>query len=129
MMGFAEGVLTVSLKTVHSFQWLRYSITYFFTWLWTAILYTVKHKGTKLESIQEDTKHLQKVPLHLAVIVQEEELSYDDLACVVVWAFAVGIHYVSLYDPHGNLPLIIQGSSQILLWGHNILEGIFRGRI
>ena len=100
-MALAEGMLNITLKTVHSFQWLRISIKYLFIWLWAGILYTVKHKGTKLECIQRDTRHLTKVPMHLALIVQEDKLSYDDLARIVVWAFAVGVYNISLYDPSG----------------------------
>ena len=65
-------------------------------------MYTVKHTGYKLECIQEDTKELNKRPQHLALIVHEEKLSHTDLAKVVSWAFAAGIHNVSIYSSQGE---------------------------
>ena len=104
-MGFSENVLSFSLRTVHWFLWLRESISFMVLWLWTSILYAVKHKGDKLECIQADAKQLKKIPMHLAVVVQEDELSHTDLAKVVAWSFSAGVHNVSLYDPKGESKL------------------------
>ena len=62
----------------------------------------VKHKGTKLSCIVEDAKRLDKVPLHLALIVGEETLYVADIASAVCWAVAAGTQVVSLYDTKGE---------------------------
>ncbi|CAN9507570.1 unnamed protein product [Ophioblennius macclurei] len=48
-----------------------------------------------------DGQALDKLPLHIGLLVAEEEHSYTDLANLVVWCMAVGISYVSVYDNHG----------------------------
>jgi dehydrodolichyl diphosphate syntase complex subunit NUS1 len=48
-------------------------------------------------------KELKKLPLHMALVVNEAHVSHVDLARLVNWCFAVGTHCVSLYDPRGVL--------------------------
>ncbi|XP_028295273.1 dehydrodolichyl diphosphate synthase complex subunit nus1 [Gouania willdenowi] len=50
-----------------------------------------------------DTRSLEKLPVHIGLLVAEEEPSYTDIAKLVVWCMAVGISYVSVYDHHGFL--------------------------
>lgn len=48
-----------------------------------------------------DGRSLEKLPVHIGLLMAEEELSYTDTANLVVWCMAVGISYVSVYDQHG----------------------------
>ncbi|KAM4522617.1 dehydrodolichyl diphosphate synthase complex subunit nus1 [Odontesthes bonariensis] len=48
-----------------------------------------------------DGKSLEKLPVHVGLMVTEEEPSYTDIANLVVWCMAVGVSYVSVYDNHG----------------------------
>nr|XP_046229423.1 dehydrodolichyl diphosphate synthase complex subunit nus1 [Scatophagus argus] len=48
-----------------------------------------------------DGRSLEKLPVHVGLLVAEEEPSYTDIANLVVWCMAVGISYVSIYDNHG----------------------------
>ncbi|XP_054618445.1 dehydrodolichyl diphosphate synthase complex subunit nus1 isoform X1 [Dunckerocampus dactyliophorus] len=48
-----------------------------------------------------DGKALDKLPVHIGLLVAEEEHSYTDIGNMVVWCMAVGISYVSIYDNHG----------------------------
>ncbi|XP_075993409.1 dehydrodolichyl diphosphate synthase complex subunit nus1 [Genypterus blacodes] len=48
-----------------------------------------------------DGPFLEKLPVHISLLVTEEELSYADTARLVVWCMNVGIAYVSVYDSHG----------------------------
>ncbi|KAM3842706.1 dehydrodolichyl diphosphate synthase complex subunit nus1 [Diretmus argenteus] len=48
-----------------------------------------------------DGQNLDKLPVHIGLLVAEEEPSYTDIANLVVWCMAVGISYVSVYDNHG----------------------------
>ncbi|KAG7220753.1 hypothetical protein INR49_031996 [Caranx melampygus] len=48
-----------------------------------------------------DGQSMEKLPVHIGLLVAEEEPSYTDIANLVVWCMAVGISYVSVYDNHG----------------------------
>ncbi|KAM9240405.1 dehydrodolichyl diphosphate synthase complex subunit NUS1 [Leptosomus discolor] len=50
---------------------------------------------------RSDGRTLQKLPVHMGLVVTEEEPSYADMASLVVWCMAVGISYVSVYDHNG----------------------------
>ena len=97
----AETLRLGTLKSVHALVWLRVALVAVCTWVWNTVLYVATHKGSKLECIHRDVKDLKKLPVHLAVVVNEKRVSYGDLARLVNWSFAVGIHHVSLYDPRG----------------------------
>ena len=99
----AQTLHRYTLSSLHALRWLRHSVVAVCLWIWSTALYLAKHKGTKLEHIQRDIKQLKKLPVHLALLVNEREVSCSDLARLVNWCFCVGIHYVSLYDPRGRL--------------------------
>ena len=103
-----NGLLGATLGVLHSLLWLRESVSWAVIRLWVSIVHSIKHKGTKLECIESDVKTFQKRPYHLAVIVQEKEISCDNLAQVTAWAFASGVRIVSLYDPIGELITILK---------------------
>ncbi|XP_017684559.1 PREDICTED: dehydrodolichyl diphosphate synthase complex subunit NUS1 [Lepidothrix coronata] len=48
-----------------------------------------------------DGRALGKLPVHVGLVVTEDEPSYADMASLVVWCMAVGISYVSVYDHNG----------------------------
>ncbi|KAJ8396227.1 hypothetical protein AAFF_G00020940 [Aldrovandia affinis] len=48
-----------------------------------------------------DGKSLEKLPMHVGLLIAEDELHYTDIANLVVWCMAVGISYVSVYDNQG----------------------------
>ncbi|MGH0157809.1 UNVERIFIED_CONTAM: hypothetical protein FKN15_034408 [Acipenser sinensis] len=50
---------------------------------------------------KSDGKSLEKLPLHIGLLIAEEEPRYTDIANLVVWCMAVGISYVSVYDHQG----------------------------
>lgn len=58
-----------------------------------------------------DGKSLEKLPVHIGLLVAEEEPSYTDIANLVVWCMAVGISYVSVYD---NLGIFRKNNSRLL---------------
>lgn len=43
-----------------------------------------------------------KLPVHIGLLVAEEEPSYTDVATLVVWCMTAGISHVSVYDNHGE---------------------------
>ena len=56
--------------------------------------------GTKIEA---DAKTLRKLPLHVGLLVVENEFSLQDLANIIIWSVTMGISYISLYDMNGKL--------------------------
>ncbi|KAF7208932.1 dehydrodolichyl diphosphate synthase complex subunit nus1 [Nothobranchius furzeri] len=57
--------------------------------------------GTNPSRPLADGKALEKLPVHVGLMVAEEELSYTDIASLVVWCMAIGVSYVSVYDNNG----------------------------
>jgi len=51
----------------------------------------------------EQVKNLSKLPKHIVFIVLEDQISYTDLASVVIWCIAAEINVISLFDMHGKL--------------------------
>lgn len=51
---------------------------------------------------RKDRAKLYKLPVHLALLIAEEQHSYTDVASLVVWCMALGISCVSVYDQQGN---------------------------
>ena len=64
---------------------------------------SLQYKKRTLNSIREDSKRLVKCPSHLGFVVVEENISYCDLAKVLVWSAAMGITCVTIYDKLGRL--------------------------
>ncbi|XP_063773286.1 dehydrodolichyl diphosphate synthase complex subunit NUS1 isoform X2 [Pseudophryne corroboree] len=50
---------------------------------------------------RRDRAKLNKLPVHLGLLIGEEQESYTDVASLVVWCMALGISYVSVYDQQG----------------------------
>lgn len=59
-----------------------------------------------------DGQSLEKLPVHIGLLVTEDEPSYTDTARLVVWCMAVGISYVSVYDDHGKHGNLIRPTGQ-----------------
>ncbi|KAH3736428.1 dehydrodolichyl diphosphate synthase complex subunit nus1-like [Dreissena polymorpha] len=58
-------------------------------------------KKTDIASVQSDARKLKKLPLHLGLLVLEDEFSYADIARLILWSSAMGISFVSVYDVNG----------------------------
>ncbi|XP_008396797.1 dehydrodolichyl diphosphate synthase complex subunit nus1 [Poecilia reticulata] len=83
-----------------------------------------KGAGSRRSRWISDGISLEKLPVHIGLVVAEEELSYTDIANIVVWCMAVGVSYVSVYDHHG----IFQKNNsslqeEIVRQQHNLLGG------
>ena len=51
----------------------------------------------------EGVKNISKLPKHIAFLVLENDILYDDVAKLVIWSLLVGINVISLYDVHGKM--------------------------
>ncbi|XP_078504609.1 dehydrodolichyl diphosphate synthase complex subunit NUS1 [Lissotriton helveticus] len=60
-----------------------------------------RRRGPKALRFENGHKLPEKLPLHVGLLVAEEEQSFPDMASLVLWCVAVGISYVSVYDNQG----------------------------
>lgn len=49
-----------------------------------------------------DARKLKKLPLHMGMIILEDEISYTDIANFIIWSAAMGISIISVYDRNGK---------------------------
>ena len=59
----------------------------------------LKHNLTKLRA---DSKSLKRLPIHVGIVIVEDEISFADLANLLLWCMAMGISYISIYDVAGK---------------------------
>lgn len=52
-------------------------------------------------NIKNDSLNLKKLPRHISFMVLESDVSFVDLAQLIVWSMAMGIPYISVYDKEG----------------------------
>lgn len=52
--------------------------------------------------IEYDARSLQKLPHHLGFLVMENEVSFTDIANLIVWSITLGISYISVFDVNGE---------------------------
>ncbi|XP_041354980.1 dehydrodolichyl diphosphate synthase complex subunit nus1-like [Gigantopelta aegis] len=60
-------------------------------------------KKAPLGRIRSDARNLKKLPLHVGLVIVENEYSYRDIANVIIWSVALGISYISVYDINGEI--------------------------
>jgi len=95
----------LALKFVHFFITLAQIA--FSTCIWLhCLLKDVKSsafggQNVTLYSVRLDARYLTKIPDHMALVVGEEEISYNDLADMIFWGLALGVSFVSIYDRKG----------------------------
>ena len=101
-MAVSASLYRFTLSALHALLWLRASLAFVFGEMRASLIVLFKHKGDELDRVAADARSLPRLPLHLALVVQEEGAWPDDLARVAAWAFATGVRYVSLYDHSGG---------------------------
>ena len=52
--------------------------------------------------IRDDSRNLTRLPRHISFVVLESDISFVDLAHLIVWSMAMGIPYISVYDREGK---------------------------
>ncbi len=102
MSSFVSTILSnLTLSMVHTVVWIRSTIVTLYCWMALSLTSPFKHKGVKTDLILQDSKRLKKIPFHLAVVLCEDDIIYNDLSSIVCWAFSFGIQLVSIYDLKG----------------------------
>ncbi|CAH1800228.1 unnamed protein product [Owenia fusiformis] len=62
----------------------------------------IKNTKTTSQKFKEDVSGLKKRPLHLGLLIYEHEVSFSDVANIIVWAMAMGVNHITVCDRHGN---------------------------
>ena len=62
--------------------------------------FPVSHKYS-LSSSRLHAKSLERLPIHVGIILAED-ISFTDLANVLLWCMTLGISYISVYDVSGE---------------------------
>lgn len=57
---------------------------------------------SSVDFIKADARHINKLPVHIGIVVLEEKLSYTDIANIIIWSLALGISCISVYDVNGE---------------------------
>lgn len=76
--------------------------------LWVYINLKIKEMGrlkcskSSAEFVSENISGVLKKPQHLVLILDEENILYEDLARMIIWSLAAGISYFSFYDKTGK---------------------------
>lgn len=60
-----------------------------------------KTPESTLDLLLNHKEELKKHPKHLAVILSNRTIQYEDLSKLIHWAMGLGIECFSLYDPKG----------------------------
>lgn len=53
--------------------------------------------------LRSDAKALHKLPVHLGIVVVEDEISFRDIGKIVVWSVISGIPWITIFDKNGKL--------------------------
>lgn len=59
-------------------------------------------RGTSFNEIHLHSKRLNKLPLHISFLILESQIVFTDVAKLIVWAMALGISYISVFDRKGK---------------------------
>ena len=67
--------------------------------------------ATQDAQLRRLSARIDRVPAHLGLVVVEERLVLPDLAKVVVWAAALGVSFVTVYDYKGRHGILASSSA------------------
>lgn len=65
--------------------------------------FSISSRTCTYGNIKNDSLNLKKIPRHISFMVLESDISFVDLAQLIVWSMAMGIPYISVYDKEGIL--------------------------
>ncbi|KXJ22833.1 dehydrodolichyl diphosphate synthase complex subunit nus1 [Exaiptasia diaphana] len=58
-------------------------------------------RGTSCNEIHLHSSQLNKLPLHISLLILEPQIVFTDIAKLIVWSMALGISYISIFDRKG----------------------------
>ena len=92
--------MSLLLKLVHLLYMLRNAL-FNFTYILKKPLYLTSAKYPA--RVQKDFENLKRVPVHLGIVLVEDDVSFKDIANMIIWCMLMGTTYISIYDRSGLL--------------------------
>ena len=71
------------------------------------------HSVTKLRNA---AKSITRLPIHLGIVLGEENFSFTDLANMILWSSVMNINCLSIYDVYGKFQLLLLNKIHITLF-------------
>ena len=93
-------ILSLLLKLLHFLYALRDGI-----WNFTLTLKKPLQLNFAKHPARADSQQLKRVPMHIGIVLVEDDVSFKDLANVIIWCMLMGISYISIYDRSGKLSI------------------------
>lgn len=69
--------------------------------LWIFRIPALTFKKPVPRTVQSDARSLKKLPIHIGLVILENEISYSDIANTLLWSAAMGVPFISIYDTDG----------------------------
>ena len=91
-------ILSLLLKLLHFLYSLRDGI-----WNFTLTLKKPLQLNFAKYPARADSQQLKRVPMHIGIVLVEDDVSFKDLANLIIWCMLTGISYISIYDRSGML--------------------------
>ena len=76
--------------------------------LWIFRIPALAYKKSVPRTVQSDARSLKKLPIHVGLLILEDEISYSDIANVLLWSATMGMSYISVYDVEGKRSMIVE---------------------
>lgn len=92
-------VLKCFLSFIHLLLYIRWIIAILFDGIRS--YFSISSRTCTHGNIKNDSLNLKKLPRHISFMVLESDISFVDLAQLIVWSMAMGIPYISVYDKEG----------------------------
>ena len=70
--------------------------------LWIFRVPALSYKKSVPRTVQSDARTFKKLPIHIGLLVLENDISYSDIANTLLWSAAMGVSYISVYDTDGK---------------------------
>ena len=70
--------------------------------LWIFRIPALAYKRSVPKTVHSDARTLKKLPIHMGLLILEDEISYSDIANTLLWSAAMGVSYISVYDVEGK---------------------------
>jgi dehydrodolichyl diphosphate syntase complex subunit NUS1 len=100
------GFYNILLFIVHVILYLRRLFYSYVAYLSKPI--GLSFRKCSAAQLRDDARTLQKLPIHLGILVTEDRISFSDIANIIVWSMTMDISCVSVYDIHGKGKVILQ---------------------
>ncbi|XP_022788628.1 dehydrodolichyl diphosphate synthase complex subunit Nus1-like isoform X2 [Stylophora pistillata] len=84
------------LSFIHLLLYIRWIIVILFDEIRS--YFSISSRTCTHGNIRNDSLNLMKLPRHISFMVLESDISFVDLAQLIVWSMAMGIPYISVYD-------------------------------